>query len=175
MKLSQRYNNLNLWNKVAFWGSICSILGLLYLFLPNGSQSKAAIKVTHSAGAAVLTAVDSPNAVQIGTLNISQLQQKDSRPLKDKIRAYLHIVNPKIIELLDSGQPSVAVMINTVNQPSLFELQKEPDFGDYLEVQSMGSVASGAHNTIGGHLNDLQDVGMLNGFEFVFKDKLKLK
>jgi vacuolar-type H+-ATPase subunit F/Vma7 len=103
------------------------------------------------------------------------VQGTDTRPIKDRIRSYLRTVNPKIIELLDSGQPSVAVMINTVNQPALVELQKDPDFGEYLEVHSTGSVSTGAHNTIGGHLNDLQDVGMLNGYEFVFKDRLKLE
>jgi hypothetical protein len=58
----------------------------------------------------------------------------------------------------------------------LFQKRAEdPDFGAYLEVRSTGSVAAGAHNTIGGHLNDLQDVGMLNGFELIFKDSLKLQ
>jgi hypothetical protein len=174
MKLTQRYRNLSLWNKVAFWGAVCSVLCFFCLFLPSGGQGKAAIRVKDSPGAVVQTAIDSPNAVQIGTLNI-QAQQRDTRPLKERIRAYLHTVNPKIIQLLDSGRPSVAVMINAVNQTELFELQKEPDFGLYLEVRSTGSVASGAHNTIGGHLNDLQDVGMLNGYEFVFRDKLRLQ
>lgn len=166
---------LNLWSKVAFWGSVCSVLALLYLFLPSSGQSKAAIRVNHSPGAVVQTAIDSPNAVQIGTLNISQSRQKDTGPLKDRIRAFLRTVNPKIVQLLDSGQPSVAVMINIVNQTALFELQREPDFGAYMEVRSTGSAAAGAHNTAGGHLNDLQDVGMLNGFELIFKDRLKLQ
>ena len=171
MTLTQRYRQLSLWNKVAFWGAVCSVLAFFYLFLPGSGQSKATIRVKNSPSAVVLTAIDSTNVVQIGTLNI-QAQQKDIRPLKERIRAYLHTVNPEIIQLLDSGRPSVAVMINTVNQTELFELQKEPGFGLYMEVRSTGSVASGDHNTIGGHLNDLQDVGMLNGFELVFKDKL---
>jgi len=36
MRLQQRYRQLSLWNKVALWGSVCSILGFLYLFFPNG-------------------------------------------------------------------------------------------------------------------------------------------
>lgn len=102
-------------------------------------------------------------------------QEKDNRPLKERIRSYLRKVNPKIVESLDSGQSSIAVMINIVNQQSLLELQQDPDFGAYLEVRNTGSVSAGANNTIGGHLNDLQDVGVLNGYELIFKDRLRLK
>lgn len=39
MKLTQRYRQLNLWSKVAFWGSVCSILGFLYLFFPSSPSA----------------------------------------------------------------------------------------------------------------------------------------
>jgi len=36
MNLFQRYRKLTTWNKVAVWGSIASILGLLFIFIPMG-------------------------------------------------------------------------------------------------------------------------------------------
>src|SRR5258708_7929507 len=46
MKLRERYRRLSLWNKVAFWGSICSIFGVAYLFLPDGGakQTQSALR-----------------------------------------------------------------------------------------------------------------------------------
>jgi hypothetical protein len=107
------------------------------------------------------------------TAKVILVQGTDVRPIKDRIRSYLRTVNPNIIEQLDSGRPSVAVMVNTINQPALFDLQKDPDFTKYLEVQSTGSVSAGSHNTIGGFMNDIHDVGILNGYVFVFKESLK--
>ena len=83
MNLLQRYRRLNIWNKVAVWGSICSILGLLYLFFPSG-QSKANIHVEHSPGAVIQNAVDSPNAVQIGSVTINQ-NKRPYRPISSEI------------------------------------------------------------------------------------------
>lgn len=34
MKIHQRYRRLTLWNKIAFWGSLASIIGLLFALLP---------------------------------------------------------------------------------------------------------------------------------------------
>jgi hypothetical protein len=46
MKLSERYRRLNLWNKIAFWGSVCSIVGLvLYLLALIFVKSSTALSV----------------------------------------------------------------------------------------------------------------------------------
>jgi hypothetical protein len=80
MKLLQRYRNLNLWNKVAFYGSLCSILGLLFYLLFPSSHSKAKIQVSHSPGAIVQSAIDSPNAVQSVTINENKQQFRPASP-----------------------------------------------------------------------------------------------
>lgn len=61
-------------------------------------------------------------------VNVNIQREGTIAPLKERIRTYLRTVNPKIIELLDSGQCSVAVMINVVNQQALSELQKDQPF-----------------------------------------------
>jgi len=39
MNLIERYKRLNFWNKLASWGAIASIIGLLlFIFLKNGGK-----------------------------------------------------------------------------------------------------------------------------------------
>ena len=59
MKLRQRYAKLTFWNKVGFWGSVASLLGLLiagltWLFFPSASpcavaQQRPAVRGTRQA------------------------------------------------------------------------------------------------------------------------------
>ena len=154
----------------AYLGVLAIILTVIFYVWPMSSEPP---KTTMTQSVSKV-ARDAYNFQGSQVTIVQQHDAKEVLPLKDRIRSYLRTVNPKTVELLDSGQHSVAVMINTANQPALFELQKDPDFGAYLEVRSTGSVSAGSHNIIGGHLNDLQDTGMLNGFEFVFKDRLRL-
>jgi hypothetical protein len=84
MNLLQRYRKLNPWNKLAVWGSICSVLGLLYLFIPS-KPSKANIHIEHSLGALIQNAINSPNPVQIGSVTINQNKQQ-YRPVSSEIR-----------------------------------------------------------------------------------------
>ena len=112
--------------------------------------------------------------ISAGTVNIFQGTPPPPQiPLREQIRGILRTINPAIIQQLDAGTPRMAVMINQTNLPELTRLGKEPAFSDYLEMQSTGSVSMGAHNRIGGHLNDENDVGMLNGFELIFKPSLR--
>lgn len=112
MKFLQRYRKLNLWSKFAFWGSICSILGVIYFVIPS-VQSKANIQVSHSPGAVVQSAVDSPNAVQIGSLTISQNKHlfqpaspENRRRIEEKLAAFRDqyaIAHPVVIIEYESG------------------------------------------------------------------------
>jgi hypothetical protein len=38
MRLRERYRRLTLWNKIAFWGSVASVLSLAALFIPSRQQ-----------------------------------------------------------------------------------------------------------------------------------------
>ncbi|MBP7275774.1 MAG: hypothetical protein KBA51_06190 [Kiritimatiellae bacterium] len=112
--------------------------------------------------------------ISAGTINIYQgAPAVPPVPLKKHIRDILRTINPVIIQQIDVGAPGMAVMINQANLPDLTRLAKDPDFSNYLEMKSTGSVSMGSHNTIGGHLNDINDVGMLNGFQLIFKPSLK--
>ena len=118
-----------------------------------------------------------PNSPIIQAANATVFVQtknpEDLLPLKDRIRSCLNTINPEIVRLLDTGSPSVGVLINTNNQPTFFALQKDQDWGSYLEARDMGILCSGGHNRVPGYLNDLQDFGTSNGFLLIFKDKLR--
>lgn len=133
-------------------------------------SARDSVEVKDSPGAVVGVIQNSPGSIQ--HIEVNQALVKDTRPLKDRIRAYLEKVNPRIIELLDSGQPSVCVMINTANVPLLREFQKEAEFGAYIEADGPRGVTSGYNNTVAGCLNDTQDIGTLVGYRLVFKNKL---
>lgn len=103
----------------------------------------------------------------------STSSSKPERSLKQRIRDILRIINPEIIKGIDSGEQAVAVMINQMNLLELTQLTKDPAFSDYLEIRSTGSISAGTNNRIGGHLNDVNEMGMLQGYQFIFKPALK--
>lgn len=99
--------------------------------------------------------------------------ETSQKPLKQRIRDSLREINPVIITRIDNGALEMAVMINQTKLQKLISLQKDTAFNDYLVLQSTGSVSMGAHNTIGGHLNDVDDVGVLHGYKLIVKPTLK--
>lgn len=96
-----------------------------------------------------------------------------AQPMKWQIRALLKTINPLIVQLIDNGAASQAVMINQANIGELLRLAKDPAFVKYIEIKSTGSTSSGAHNKVGGHMNDANDVGFLTGYNLLFKPALK--
>ncbi len=74
MKLLTRYKKLSIWNKVAFWGAVASIVSLFIFFLAQNPEGGISAETTNSPGAVVQTAVNSPNSIQVaaGTLNVRQ-------------------------------------------------------------------------------------------------------
>lgn len=65
MKLWQRYKKLNVWNKTAFWGSVCSIIGVIYLFLPSETQKNGVIQNTHSPNTGDQNAINNSSNVSV--------------------------------------------------------------------------------------------------------------
>ncbi len=94
-------------------------------------------------------------------------------PLKQQIRDVLDYINPLIVRQLDAGAPGLCVMINDIKLPVLIRLSKYAVFGDYIGFEPTGCKSFGSHNTIGGYLNDVADVGELTGFRLVFKPALR--
>jgi hypothetical protein len=74
MELLTRYKKLSIWNKVAFWGAVASIVSVLIFFLARNPEGGISAETTNSPGAVVQTAVNSPNSIQVaaGTLNVQQ-------------------------------------------------------------------------------------------------------
>jgi hypothetical protein len=159
---------------------IAAVLTFARQPLPKKERSAETIS-PHSANTSPHTAIQN-NYTQSGrdTFNIQgdqvtiiQNAATDTRPLKDQIREYLSTVNPEILRALDSGAPSSAVMINAAHLSRLAELQKRSDLADYLIVEPTGSTMMGAHNRIGGYINDVVDVGTLQGFQLTFLPRLR--
>ena len=53
MKLTERYRRLTLWNKLAVWGALASIVALVYAFLPD--RDKDAVNVESGRDSVVIT------------------------------------------------------------------------------------------------------------------------
>jgi len=72
MKLTTRFKKLTLWNKLGAIGAICSMLGLLgWLVWPKGTGEIQ--KAVNSPAAVIQKMQDSPGAVQVGRMNVEQI------------------------------------------------------------------------------------------------------
>jgi hypothetical protein len=138
MKVSQRYRQLSTWNKIGFWGSICSIVGLvLYLLVPSG-QSKTSIRIDRSPGAVVQSAVDSPNTTQIGSLTITQ-NGHQYRPISPELRRHVEQNLAAFREKYSGMVPVVRVEYESGNNE---RFKVGAILGEMLATQSLGSFAS---------------------------------
>lgn len=55
MNIRERYRRLTIWNKLAVWGSLASILGLAFVFFPStGAQRQQVTSIDSSPGATVM-------------------------------------------------------------------------------------------------------------------------
>jgi hypothetical protein len=95
-----------------------------------------------------------------------------AKPLRQQIRDELYNINPVILQRLDAGASSLCVMVNEMKLPDLVRLSKHAAFSDYLSLEPTGNKSFGAHNIIGGHLNDVADAGELTGLRLTFKPAL---
>jgi hypothetical protein len=155
-------------------GIIGVLLSCIFFFFPQSLKPPRVENTTAQLSIRAEGNTGIQQNTQIGTLNVYQSPPPEPvKPLKQRIRDMLRSINPVIIDNLDSGVPQMAVMINQMKLQDLLRLAKEPGFSDYIATESTGSVSMGAHNTIGGHLNDIDDVGTLHGYLLMFKKPLK--
>ena len=115
MRLMTRYKRLNIWNKVAFWGAVASIVSLLIFFVARNPEGGISVETTNSPGAVVQTAVNSPNSIQVaaGTLNVQQ----------GNVQRHLSSATAKeLVQILrNSGAHSVD-LIGAMGNPEAYEL-----------------------------------------------------
>lgn len=169
MKITERFNRLNFWNKLAAIGAVCSILAFLgWLLWPKSGGDSSSVQQASSGR----------DTYQVKAEHVTIGQgpaQPTEPPLKDRIRSVLRRINPEIIDAIDRGAPAIRVMISTVNQVDLQKMQREEGFTDYLSVTNTGgTIAGGSGNRIGDHINDIAE-GMMNGYELKFKQPLRIK
>jgi hypothetical protein len=130
---------------VAFWGSVCSIMGFLYLFLP--SHPSASPQPSLLAG---------------------------SRDIKQEIRTLLETINPEILRRVDLGSNRINVMIGQIHATQLASLSSQERFSKYLEFKQTGGTMMASHNVrLGDYLNDETESSMMVGHTLYPKDALK--
>ena len=91
-----------------------------------------------------------------------------STPLRTRITDLLREINPEIMEAFGSGAPEVAVMISEHNLRVLQEIQREPGCSEILSLRPTGSMSVGVGSRVGGHIHDLDDIGVRQGFVLRF-------
>lgn len=89
-------------------------------------------------------------------------------PLRMRLSAILDTINPAICANAKQGM-SLPVMISDHNLRDLMKLRQEAGFDDLLSIHSNGNVAMGNGASIGGHINDLDQVGVRHGFVLQFR------
>jgi len=169
MTLFQRYQRLNIWNKLGVIASILTIITfVVWIISKNQNPIQPAKQI-------IQTSVNSPGSVQIGgnvTVNPDPKLEIQTN-LRQHIRTLLAQINPEILEQVDSGAPSITAFLSQKHAGTLSDFAEFPEFKNYLEYKSNHSVISGSNNHIGNSINDVSDDGFLSGFVLFIKDPLR--
>jgi hypothetical protein len=169
MTLFQRYQRLNIWNKLGVIASILTVITFFVWIIPKDQKPAPPAKQVFQ------TSVNSPGSVQIGgdvTINPDP-KLEIQRNLRQHIRTLLAQINPEILKQVDSGAPFVTAFLSQKHAGTLSDFAEFPEFKNYLEYKSNHSVISGSNNHIGDGINDVSDDGFLSGFVLFIKDPLR--
>jgi hypothetical protein len=103
------------------------------------------------------------------------LPVQSSNDLKKDIRSFLAGLNPKTLEMIDSEQSPIAIMVGPTGQACLRAISKRQDFGKYLKVEETGAIGVGQHSSVAGFLNDTEDNGGIGLCFYFTKDLVEHK
>ena len=154
------YNKWSPTTKLMFWLAVISIfIGLIY----GGSKI---IQIHFGSG-------DNVAGDKITISKNKFISENGEIDMKTEIRKVLKDTNLTILSEIDSGSKEIKVMFSQPNLMALQELKTYPGFDEYLHMNSTGSISNSNANTIGGHINDIND-GFLNGYALYPTDKLRI-
>jgi hypothetical protein len=92
---------------------------------------------------------------------------------KKDIRSFLSKIDPKILNMIDSGQTEIHVMLGVSSQTKLSNFAEREDFKKFLSFKSSGNVVFGSSNRIGDYINEANENGMMNSYILYPTDALK--
>ncbi len=90
--------------------------------------------------------------------------------IQHDVESFFDQTNPIILELFRKGHCRLSINVADHRIPLLLDLRSQRGFGDYIELIPNGNILGNATCSNGG-INDLQAVGMLTGFDVVFKKR----
>ena len=95
------------------------------------------------------------------------LPSSEQPPLRIRLKAVLDTINPAICEIAKPGM-SIPVMISDHHLRDLLKIESEAGFSELLSMRSNAKVAMGQGAGGGGHFDDLDQVGVRQGFILQF-------